>query len=121
MNELGSNKRKHARVKLPYVIKYRTSEKDWDAANPIDMSESGICFLTAQSFAPETPMQLRVRNPILQEEHIYECKVLRSTQLIDRPMFYETVLVIENLTDEARGAYIKLLNEFIKRNSGNMQ
>ena len=112
----NKNQRRHERIKLPYVIKFRTPEnksfESWDAVNPINMSESGICFFTVFGFATGIPMQLLVTNPIQMEERVYDCKVLRSERSPTRPMFYETVVVIENVADDAKEIYSKLLKAF---------
>jgi len=114
------NKRRDQRVKLPYVIKFRSvdsqSHKNWDAVNPINMSKSGICFLTVDMFHEGDEMELLVRSPMLQEERVYKCKVLRSIQSESRPMFYETVVTIEDMDDDAREVYEKLLKIFVEKN-----
>jgi hypothetical protein len=112
----NEEKRRHQRVKLPYVLKFRSlasnAPKNWDAVNPIDMSESGVCFLTVEQFIPGTDMFLLVANPTLGEERVYDCKVLRSEQAPDRSRFYKTVVTIENLDEETRKAYRKMLEAF---------
>ena len=116
------NKRRHERVKLPYVIKYRSaqsgSDERWDAVTPINMSESGICFLTMEEFAVGSAMKLLMINPELNNEHIVDCEVLRSEKSPARTMFYDTVVTIEHMTEEARDMYVKLLQEFISGEKG---
>ena len=112
----GQEKRRHERVRLPYVLKFRSlasnASKNWDAVNPIDMSESGVCFLTAEQFVPGTDMFLLVNNPTLAQEKVYDCKVLRSEQAPGRGRFYKTVVTIENMDDDSHKAYQKMLNDF---------
>ena len=111
------DKRRHERVKLPYVIKFRSLEsklyEDWDAVTPINMSESGIRFFTLHQFAPESKMQLLVTNPVIREARTYDCKVLRSEKSKNRGALYETVVIIEHIDDDAREAYLKVLDSFI--------
>jgi len=112
----NENKRRHERVKLPYILKFRSgqskSHQHWDAVTPINMSKSGICFITMEAFQAGATMELLVTNPILKEERVYECKVLRSTQLPLRPMFYETIVTIEKMSDDSKETYFKLLQAF---------
>ena len=122
----GKEKRRHQRVKLPYMMKFRSikpgAKKNWDAVTPINMSESGICFLTVQEFPVGTDIQFYISNPLGDEELVYDCKVLRCTQSESRSVFFETVVTIEEMSDQAREIYIKLLhafsNEISKKQSG---
>ena len=106
------NKRQHERFKLPYVIKFRCAQTDsvteWDAVNPIDMSDSDISFFTVDRFIPGSSMQLLVTNSILKEERVYSCRVFRSDKSKSRSMFYQTVVMIENMDADAKEAYLKV-------------
>ncbi len=112
-----SNKRRHERVRLPYVIKFRNlvskAHQNWDAVTPINMSESGIRFFTLHEFTPETRMQLLVTNPVIKEARTYDCKVLRSEKSKNRGALYETVVIIEHIDEDARTSYLKVLDAFI--------
>ena len=112
-----SDQRRHARVRLPYVIKFRSLEsklyEDWDAVTPINMSESGIRFFTLHQFNPKTKMQLLVTNPLIKDARTYDCKVLRSEKSNNRGALYETVVIIEHIDEEAKAAYLKVLDAFI--------
>ncbi len=112
----GQEKRRHQRVKLPYMMKFRSAapgaRKNWDAVTPINMSESGICFLTVEEFPPGTDIQFHVSNPLGDEDLVYDCKVLRCKQSKARSVFFETVVTIENMPDQARTIYTKLLRAF---------
>ena len=112
----GQEKRRHRRVKLPYMMKFRSAKsgasKNWDAVTPINMSESGICFLTVEEFPVGTDLQVHVSNPLGDEELVYDCKVLRCRQSVSRSVFFETVVTIENMSDQAREIYMKLLHAF---------
>lgn len=118
MKRNSENKRRYERIKLPYVIKFRCvqphAQTDWDVVNPIDMSENGICFLTVDKFIPGYKIQLHVllTNSILMEERIYDCRVLRCDQSKLRSMFHKTVVTIENMADDAREVYFKVLHAF---------
>ena len=117
--ENGEEKRRHQRVRLPYVIKFRNLDskvhEDWDAVTPINMSESGIRFFTLNEFTPETNMQLLVTNPVIKEERTYDCKVLRSERSKNRGVLYETVVIIEHIDEKAKESYLKVLNAFISQ------
>ena len=90
--EHSEEKRRHQRVRLPYVMKFRSQgSQHWDAVTPINMSESGIRFFTLEEFAPDSKMELLVTNPVIKEERTYECKVLRSQKSERRRAFYETI------------------------------
>ncbi len=112
----SKEQRRHERVKIPYVLKFCRREAgaptNWDAVKPINVSESGICFLTTDRFTSGTEMHLLVTNPMLAEERVYDCKVLRSGKPQDHSRFYETVVTIENMDDDARRAYLKMLESF---------
>jgi len=112
----GQEKRRHQRVKLPYMMKFRSAKpgasKNWDAVAPINMSESGICFLTVEEFPVGDDIQLYVSNPLGGEELVYECKVLRCRRSKARSVFFETVVTIEEMSDQARETYTKLLRAF---------
>ena len=112
----GQEKRRHQRVKLPYMMKFRSAQpgarKDWDAVTPINMSESGICFLTVEEFPVGTDIQFHVSNPLGDEDLMYDCKVLRCHRSTARSVFFETVVTIENMSDQAREIYMKLLHAF---------
>ena len=116
MDKDGQEKRRHQRVKLPYMMKFRSAapgaNKNWDAVTPINMSESGICFLTVEEFPEGSGIQLHVSNPLGDEDLMYDCKVLRCKKSRNRSVFYETVVTIENMSDEAREIYAKLLRAF---------
>ena len=114
---MSEEKRRHERVKLPYVIKYQSvgAGERWDIVNPVNMSESGICLLTMEEYAAGSPMSVRLTDPVKQAEYIFGCKVLRCSKSPARPMFYETVLAIEEISDAARAMYAKLLTEFGKK------
>ncbi|MBN1870408.1 MAG: PilZ domain-containing protein [Candidatus Omnitrophica bacterium] len=122
----GMEKRRHQRVKLPYTMKFRSnapgSKETWDAVTPINMSESGICFLTTEKFPEETEMQLLISTPLENEKLLYDCKVLRCTACKARSIFFETVVTIEHMSDRARTIYAKLLyafsNEIAKKQLG---
>lgn len=112
----GQEKRRHQRVKLPYMMKFRSAapgaRKNWDAVTPINMSESGICFLTVEEFPAGTDIQFHVSNPLGDEALVYDCKVLRCKKSRKRSVFFETVVTIENMSDQARKIYAKLLRAF---------
>jgi len=112
------DKRHYERIKLPYVIKFRSAEQDllpqWDAVSPIDMSEVSICFFTIEEFKEGSKVQLLVTNPILKEERVYDCRVLRCEKSMNRWMFYKTVVAIENMPDDARETYLKVLHAFLE-------
>ena len=86
--------------------------KNWDAVTPINMSESGICFLTVEEFPAGTGIQLYISNPLGDEELVYDCKVLRCHRSKARSVFFETVVTIEEMSDQARETYTKLLRAF---------
>ena len=112
----GQEKRRHQRVKLPYMMKFRSvqpgTNKNWDAVTPVNMSESGICFLTMEEFAVGTDIEFYVSNPLSDEKLVYECKVLRCKKAKARSVLFETVVTIENMSEEAKEVYTKLLNAF---------
>jgi hypothetical protein len=114
----GQEKRRHERIRIPYILKFRSlasnASRNWDAANPIDVSEKGICFLSAEQFIPGTDMFLLATNPLIEEERIYDCKVLRSDPTQEGSHFFKTVVTIENMDEETRKAYRKLLETFIQ-------
>ena len=122
----GQEKRRHQRMKLPYMMKFRSTKpgagKNWDAVTPINMSESGLCFLTVEEFPAGTGIQLYISNPLGDEELVYDCKVLRCHRSKARSVFFETVVTIEEMSDQAREIYAKLLrafsNEIARRQSG---
>ena len=118
----NNEKRRHKRVRLPYVLKFRSlasnAPKNWDAVNPVNMSESGICFLTMEQFIPNTEMFLLVTNPALAEERIYDCKVLRSEKFQNHSPLYETAVTIENMDDDAKKAYQEILKAFMNGTKG---
>jgi hypothetical protein len=108
--------RRHKRVKLHYTVKYRSTQsglaENWDAVTPVNMSESGICFLTMEEYVIGSGMKLLVKDPVNNEEHIFDCEVLRSQKSPVRPMFYNTVVTIEHMPGPARDMYIKMLQGF---------
>jgi hypothetical protein len=114
----GREKRRHRRVKLPYMMKFRSTrpgaKEAWDAVTPINMSESGICFLTMEPLPVGSGIQFNITNPLGAEELTYECKVLRSRKSKTRSVFFETVITIERMPDQAREIYTKLLAAFSK-------
>ena len=114
----GRERRRHRRVKLPYMMKFRSTrpgaKEVWDAVTPINMSESGICFLTVEELPVESGIQFNITNPLGDEELIYECKVLRCNRSKTRSVFFETVITIERMPDQAREIYTKLLDAFSK-------
>jgi len=114
MNE--ENKRRHERIKLPYVIKYQSVQSEsgehWDSVVPVNMSESGICFLTMEKYMAGTGMKLLVTDPIKKNEYMFDCIVLRCVKSKTRPMFHETVVTIEEISDNTRKMFVNLLKAF---------
>lgn len=110
------DKRHHERVKLPFVIKYQRSQagpaERWNLVNPINMSESGICFLTMEEYGEGAGMKILLTDPVKKTEYMFGCSVLRCVQAKGRPMFYETVVIIESISDQAKSMYSNLLKEF---------
>ena len=57
-------KRRHERVQRPYTMKYFSKgEKEWNAVTPINMSESGICFFTADKYSVGEDIQFYISDP----------------------------------------------------------
>ena len=110
------DKRHHERVKLPLVIKYQNAQagpgERWNVVNPINMSESGICFLTMEEYAQGAGMKILLTDPVKKTEYILGCSVLRCVKAKDRPMFHETVVIIEDISEETKRMYSHLLKEF---------
>ena len=110
------DKRHHERVKLPFVVKYQLAQAGpggrWNLVNPINMSESGICFLTMEEYGEGVGVKVLLTDPVKKMEHIFGCRVLRCVKAKGRPMFHETVVIIEDISDEAKGIYSNLLKEF---------
>ena len=110
------DKRYHERVKLPYVIKYQSAQagpgERWNLVNPINMSESGVCFLTMEEYREGAGMKILLTDPVKKTEYMFGCSVLRSVKAKSRPMFHETVVIIEEISSEAKAMYSSLLKEF---------
>jgi hypothetical protein len=104
------------RIEKHFIISYY--EKDdpmikHDISQIKNISLGGMCFVSAQSYAPSTKIGIDMRTPYLTDTVPMEGTVLESREKI-RNMIYETRLVFDKLSEQAELIIKKLIATFAK-------
>ncbi len=120
MNEPQEEHRKEGRIKRGYIIKFRQVDPPvisdgWSANKPIDISKSGISFYSEIRFPLGAKLQIRISNPLLHHESLYEAKVVRCNQSAKMKIFYEVAATIHAMDPEARAAFEKAIEIFLSK------
>ncbi len=115
--EFHGERRQHPRIKKNFILSY------YEAGNPSakkeisqlkNISVGGICFVTPDSFRPNTKMIIELKTPYLAGTTHLEGTVLESHEKVVN-VLYETRLIFEKLTPQAEAILIKIVEYFKDR------
>ncbi|MGE0267328.1 MAG: PilZ domain-containing protein [Candidatus Omnitrophota bacterium] len=114
-----SEKRRYKRFKKNFLLRYfdvRTPENKTELTQLKNISQGGMCFITAQPFEIGIRMGVELNTPFITGTTILEGVVRGSNEKV-KNMIYETRLEFDNLNTEATVVLDKLI-AFFKNSDG---
>lgn len=114
-----SEKRKYKRFKKNFLLRYfdvRTPENKTELTQLKNISQGGMCFITAQPFEIGIRMGVALNTPFITGTTVLEGVVRGSNEKV-KNMIYETRLEFDNLNTEATVVLDKLI-AFFKNSEG---
>lgn len=114
-----SEKRRHKRFRKHFLLRYfdlRTPENKMELTQLKNISEGGMCFVTAQPFEVNTRMGVELNTPFLSNATILQ-GVVRGCNEKAKNLIYETRLEFDELNTEAQVVLSKLI-EYLKNTDG---
>lgn len=114
-----SEKRKYKRFKKNFLLRYfdlRTPENRMELTQLKNISQGGMCFVTAQPFAMGIHMGVELNTPFITGSTVLK-GVVRGCNEKVKNMIYETRLEFNDLDTEAQVVLDKLI-AFFKNSDG---
>ena len=118
--ENPEEKRKYKRFKKHFLLRYfdiRTPHLKMELTQLKNISQGGMCFVTAQPFEEGTKMGVEMNTPFLTNATVLE-GVVRGCNEKVKNMIYETRLEFDNLNTEASVVLDKLMDFFKNSDEG---
>ena len=115
----GMEKRRAMRVTHSYVIRFRqvrspVASEGWDTSTVKNVSKTGICFYASHNYRPDAELEIRMSNPVSQQESKCWVTVIRSRRSEKRKNLHEIAASI-NKVEEPRKAFNKTIEFFIRK------
>lgn len=118
--KFGAERRQYPRVNKNFVLSYFTQthpDKKIEITQLKNISQGGMCFITTQSFAPDTALSIELKTPFISETTCLQGRVLKSHEKAEG-LLYETRLQFTELSPHGQFLLDKLI-EFIVKEGGN--
>jgi hypothetical protein len=109
---LPENKRHDPRIRKPLIIRFRDPafpDAGWEVVSSLNISRSGMCFLTMKKYAPGTELGLQLKSAELGKEIELIGRVVRSDSSKKVKIFFETAVNFSDIAPEARELFEKLI------------
>jgi hypothetical protein len=121
----GLEKRRARRVAHHYVIKFRQIEppafsEQWDTSTVRNISKTGISFFSSHHYTPGSKLEIKLRNPLSQEDNRCWATVLRSHSSGQRADSHDVAVQIDKV-EGPRAPFDKTIDFFIKKESTGKQ
>lgn len=109
----GSEKRKHFRVNVNFVVSYRIKElpHTYDLTQTRNASQGGILLTTNKIFEKGTGMAMIIRFPFVPQKIEVTGEVVASKEIV-RDLIYETRIKFLDLDED----FFRKLGKFIEEN-----
>lgn len=109
----GSERRKHERANVNFVVSYRVQEPlaNYDLSQTKNISQGGLLLTTNKMFESGTHLAMTIRLPFLDDKIEILGEVVDSREVV-KGLIYETRIKFMNLPEEffrELGIYIKAL------------
>ena len=117
--ENGDNlNRKGKRVDHHFFIRFREtypgSSDSWDMSTVRNISKTGVLFNASRSHNAGSILELKLRDPLLNEESSLQIKVLRCKPT-GMEKVYEIAATIVGIDEKTREAFEKTIDLFVKQ------
>ncbi|MFC1514461.1 PilZ domain-containing protein [Candidatus Omnitrophota bacterium] len=111
----GSERRRHKRVKVSFVVSYRPLEKDEDAdlSQTKNFCQGGMLLTTNKKFDKGTLLKIYIRVPLVKGK-IYLIGQVLDSKVIVKNLIYETRIAFQNLEDEIERVLIETVEAFLE-------
>lgn len=109
-------RREYLRIKKNFILSYYLDTEPsvkYKVTQLKNISKGGMCFITAQKYAPATKLIVELKTPYIVDITHLEGTVLESHEKLPE-IIYETRLKLENLSSQAQFLIEKLEELFRK-------
>jgi hypothetical protein len=107
------------RIEYHFTVRIRpvrlSGAAAWDVSTIRNISKTGVLFYSSNYYDYNADVEVRIKNPIIPEEIICLCKVVRCELLKDMKNIYRVAVEITAMGPEDREAYDKTIKLFLDR------
>jgi len=108
------DRRRYERIKKHFILSYFKKDDPktkHEMSQLKNISKGGVCFMTAQKYAPSTKLVLELKTPYLSDTTHLEGTVLESYEKLPNIM-YETRLEFDPLSPQSEVLLDKIVEHF---------
>ncbi|MCX5667388.1 MAG: PilZ domain-containing protein [Candidatus Omnitrophica bacterium] len=114
-----SDHRGEKRIEYHFIVRIRLVKPSgaaaWDVSTIRNISKTGLLFYSSNYYDHNADVEARIKNPIIPEEIICLCKVVRCELLKNMKDIYSVAVEITEMAPESREAYDKTIKLFMDR------